>query len=148
MQWIPDTIDAITRLVTQVGPWGFGVVLFFLGVLLILWRHSNAIVNAVNVFLEHRVEDIAARQTTNDELKKQTALLTKMPSDWVKELDKVCKANTMPITHCANYAELKPEDVLARALVLKEKLDRDEKLGIQKLQEAFNVGGAEPLGAS
>lgn len=75
MQWLPDTIDALARLYDKTGIWGFIISGLIIAGLIIAWRHANAVLLAVQTFLDHKQSDTAARVQTNLELSAQTLVL-------------------------------------------------------------------------
>lgn len=111
MGWLPETLDAITRMGKELGIGGLVVMAFmvFLTMIgLIAYRHANAILLAINTFLEHKGEEIAEWKTQTAILRKlepSLEKLNKIPSDLASKLEQVCKAQPA----CANFKPLLPE---------------------------------------
>lgn len=102
MNWVPETIDALTRMAREFGFWNVIFLAMMVFAMFIAYRHASAVLKAIETFLSHKTEEIG-------ELKRQTAVLNKiepalekihkMPSDWVDALSGVCKASP----HCQNF---------------------------------------------
>lgn len=117
---IPAVIDALTRFFHEVGTFGSLTTVFMLlaGIpfILVLWRHSGRIVNAVEKFAASRAEVVEAETKMLSELSKQTLVLRhmeeklhKMPSDLPVKLAEVCKYKAIVgVEDVADPSKFKP----------------------------------------
>jgi hypothetical protein len=108
MDWLPTSIDAMTRLAHEIGGGWLVALVFSVGMIfpfiVLFWRHSSAIVKAVETMANAKSEDAVARQAVakaldlnSGELVKQTRVLEQIApalaklQNWPDRLDDVCK---------------------------------------------------------
>ena len=114
MGWLPETIDALTRMGKEFGIIGLCCVAFLLFVMLVAWRHSNAILTAVQAFLAHKGEEIGELRTQNsklDSLINATAETNRILGSWGS--DPPCKLSPQAIAEKAAELGISPEDFKA-----------------------------------
>lgn len=107
MDWVPHTIDALTRMGAEFGIFGLCCVVFLLFVMLVAWRHSNAILTAIQTFLAHKGEEIGELKTQNAKLENlitMTAETNRILGSWGS--DPPCKLTDQAIACKAKELDL------------------------------------------
>ena len=94
MQWLPDTIDAMTRMLAEAGVIGSVAFLLAITIALLLWKHLGQILEVAKTQLSlKRDADTTVIKLLGDISTSNSSILervSKLPSDKV-----VCKAQTV-----------------------------------------------------
>ena len=113
MDWIPSTIDAVTRLAAEVGGFWLVAVILLMIFALIAWRHSGSIVAAVGEMVKMRQDDAQVRKELSDSLRLISGELSKQSSELTKQSSELSAQTLLAQATNAKLDKL-PSDVHER----------------------------------
>jgi hypothetical protein len=78
MQWLPDSIDALTRMCHEVGVSGALGLVFVIGMLSLLWRNLSSLLKILQDTVLWKQEDAHAKAELLKENQRQTAVMNEI----------------------------------------------------------------------